>query len=191
MVRRVVLVLIALGLLVTGLVPSGLPRLVFAQDLLPTPVGQLGGRMPLPTVESQFGGPLPQETPTPSQHPLVGTWLLAFTEPGRAPTQVIFRDDGLVSFLDAGGNEGAGVWQPRGEQSGVLAVVVRDGDAASQPGQITMLQGTIDVADPGDAATLVYTAETVNGSADAPERAGPFTARGQRLNGESGIPTPE
>jgi hypothetical protein len=191
MIGRTVFVLMALGLLVSGLGTWGLPRSVSAQDPLPTPEGRLGGRMPLPTAEGQFGGPLPQDTPTPSAHPLVGAWLLAFAEAERAPAQVVFGDDGIVAFLDTGGNEGAGVWQPHGEQSGILAVVVPAGTATREPGQITMLQGTIDVASPGDTATLFYMVETVNGSPDAPERAGPFTAMGQRLNGEPRVPTPE
>ena len=51
----------------------------------------------------------PQDTPTPSGHPLVGAWLLTFTEPNRAPAQVVFGDDDLVTLIDAAGNRGAGV----------------------------------------------------------------------------------
>src|SRR5687767_4284161 len=46
-----VLVLLTLALLVSVLVACGLPRPAAAQDLLPAPVGQLGGREPLPTAE--------------------------------------------------------------------------------------------------------------------------------------------
>jgi hypothetical protein len=146
-------------------------------------VGQLGGREPLPTAEGRLGGSLPQDTPEPSRHPLVGTWLLAFTEPDHAPAQVIFGDDGLVTVIDAVGNRGAGVWMPRGQQSGIMVVVVRGDDASGQPGQITIVQGTIAVDAAGDAATLAYTIEPADGADAAPKRTGPFTAKGQRLPG--------
>jgi hypothetical protein len=191
MLGRVGVLLLALALLASGLVACGLPRPVAAQDLLPTPEGQLGGRMPLPTAEGSFGDTRPQPTSTPSEHPLVGAWLLSFAEPERAPAQAVFADDGLVTFIDAMGERGVGVWQPRGAQSGVLAVVVRRGDTLGRPGQIMMLQGTIDVSVPGDTATLVYMAEPVDGSEAPAERAGPFTATGQRLREEPGAPTPE
>jgi hypothetical protein len=74
-----------------------------------------------------------------------------------------------------------------------MAVVVRAVAASGQPAQMTMLQGTIEVGTPGDAATLVYeyTVETVDGAGDAAERAGPFTARGQRVDEQLIVPTPE
>ena len=87
-------------------------------------------------------------------------------------------------FTDAGGNQGAGVWIPRGEQSGVIAVAVRESDASNQPRPITTLQGQIDVGAAGDVAMLSYTVETVDGSEAAAEPTGPFTAVGQRVSGE-------
>jgi hypothetical protein len=52
---------------------------------------------------------------------------------------------------------------------------------------MTMLQGSIEVGATGDAATLqcrfTYTVETVDGSETTAERAGPFTASGQRVDG--------
>ena len=181
MIRLFVLVLMVVALLVSLLIAFGLPRSVAAQDPLPTPVGQLGGRMPLPTAEDQLRGSLPQNTPTPSGHPLVGAWLLTFVEPDQAPAQAVFGDDGIVTFVDAVGNRGAGVWVPSGQESGVMAVVVSAVDASGRPPQITMLQGSIDVGTPGDVATLLYTVETVDGSEVTSEKAGPFTARGQRV----------
>jgi hypothetical protein len=181
MIGRVVLVLMVVALL-SSLITNDLPRSVSAQDFLPTPVGQLGGRMPLPTAEGLLGGSLPQNTPTPSRHPLVGTWLLTFSQPDREPAQAEFGADGLVTFIDALGNRGAGVWMPSGQQSGVVAVVVREDDESGQPPQITMLQGPIDVETPGDVATLDYTVETVEGAGATAEPAGPFTAMGHRVD---------
>jgi len=124
------------------------------------------------------------ETPEPPHHPLVGTWLLAFTEGDQAPAQVVFEDDGFVMFTQTGGNRGAGVWIPHGEQSGVLAVAVRAEDAANQRRPITVLQGQFDLGTSRDVATVRYTIETVDGSGAATERAGPFTAVGERVRGE-------
>lgn len=191
MIGRFVLVLMVVALLVSVLIAFGLPSAASAQDPLPTPVGQLGGRMPLPTAESLLGGALPQNTPAPSGHPLVGAWLLTFPEPDQAAAQAVFGDDGLVTFVDAVGNRGAGVWMPNGQQSGVMAVVIRAVDASGRSPQITMLQGPIGVGTPGDTATLLYTVETVDGSGATPERAGPFTARGQRVDEQLVVPTPE
>jgi hypothetical protein len=147
--------------------------------------------MPLPTAEGRLGGSLPQNTPAPSGHPLVGAWLLTFTEPNRAPAQVVFGDDDLVTFIDATGNRGAGVWMPSGQQSGAVAVVVRVDDASRQIPQITMLQGSIEVGASGDGVTLVYTIETVDGSAATAQTAGPFTARGDRVDEQLIVPTSE
>ena len=184
MISRFVLLLTLGALLVSLLLALELPRPVVAQDPFPTPVGQLGGLVPLPTAEGHLAGSLPQNTPVPAHHPLVGTWLLTFAEGDLAPAQMEFGDDGFVLFTDAGGNRGAGVWVPRGEQSGVLSVAVRQADASDRPGQITALQGPIDVGSSGDVATLRYTIEIVDESGATAERAGPFTATGQRVAGE-------
>jgi hypothetical protein len=192
MVGRVALMLTLVALLVGLLVAFGPPQDVSAQDPMPTPVGQLGGPMPLPTAPMLPGAPPPQDTPTPApaHHPLVGTWRLAFAEGDQAPAQVVFGDDGFVLFTDAGGNQGAGVWIPRGERSALLAVAVREADSSDQPRLITMLQGPIEVERSGDMATLSYTIETVAGSGTPAEQAGPFTATGQRVAGKRGVPTP-
>jgi hypothetical protein len=182
MIGRFLVVLLVVALLMSLFIAFGLPGFVLAQDPLPTPEGRLGGRMPLPTAESLLGGAQGQNTPSPAGHPLVGTWLLTFAEPDRAPAQVMLGDDGLVSFVDAAGQSGAGVWMPSGQQSGILAVVVRSADASGREPPITMLQGPIKVGMPGDAATLDYTVESVDGSEATAERAGPFTATGQRVD---------
>src|SRR5215213_11917501 len=105
MIGRIVLVLTLLALLASVLFAFGPPRSASAQDPWPTPVGQLGGPMPLPTAEGLLGGSLPENTPAPARHPLVGTWLLAFAERDQSPAQVVFGDDGFVLFTDAGGNQ--------------------------------------------------------------------------------------
>ena len=191
MTGRFVLVLMIVALLVSLLMTFGMPRPVSAQDPRPTPVGQLGGREPLPTAEGLDGGAQPQQTPTPSDHPLLGAWLLTFAELDQAPAQVLFGDDGLVTFIDAVGNRGAGVWMPSGPQSGIVAVVVRGGDASGGTASITMLQGPIEVGTPGDTATLRYTLVPVEGSGTTSERTGPFTARGQRVDAQLIVPTPD
>ena len=174
----------AVALLASLIIAFGLPRPASAQDPLPTPEGRLGGRMPLPTAENPLGGALPQNTPTPAGHQLVGAWLLTFTEPDRAPAQVVLGDDGSVTVVDAAGKRGAGVWMPTGQQSGILAFVAPAVGGSGGTPQITMLQGRIELGTPGDAATLLctYTVETVDGSETTVERAGPFTARGQRID---------
>jgi hypothetical protein len=184
MIGRFIVVLMAVALLVSLFIAFGLPRPASAQDPLPTPEGRLGGRMPLPTAENPLGGALPQNTPAPAGHPLFGAWLLTFAEPDRVPAQVVLGDDGLVTFTDAAGNRGSGVWMPSGQQSGILALVAPAVDRSAGSPQITLLQGRIEVGAPGDATTLLctYTVETVDGSETTAERAGPFTARGQRID---------
>jgi hypothetical protein len=184
MTGRFSLALVAGALLASLSIVIGLPRPMSAQDLFPTPEGRLGGRMPLPTAEGVPSGSLPENTPVPSGHPLAGAWLLTFAEPDRAPAQVVLGDDGLVTFTDAAGNRGSGVWMPSGQQSGILALVAPAVDRSAGSPQITLLQGRIEVGAPGDATTLLctYTVETVDGSETTAERAGPFTARGQRID---------
>ena len=184
MITRFVLVLVLVALPVSLLLAFTSLRHVSAQDPLPTPVGQLGGLMPLPTAPAPLGGSLPQETPEPSRHPLVGTWQLTFTEGDQTPAEVVFGDDGFVLFTDRAGNRGAGVWIPRGERGGVLAVSVRADDASSQRRPIMMLQAQIDVDTSGDLATARYTVEMVDEAGAAQERTGPFTAVGQKVSGE-------
>ena len=65
------------------------------------------------------------------------------------------------------------------------------GHCADQPRPITLLQGPIEVGTTGDMATLRYTIETVEGSGAAAERTGPFTATGQRVGEQAGVPTPD
>jgi hypothetical protein len=190
MIGRFILVLTLVALLVSLVLSFGPPRPLAAQDLLPTPVGHLGGPMPLPTAPGLISGSLLQNTPVPAGHPLFGTWLLAF-ERDLAPAQVVFSEDGLVMFTDALGNRGSGAWIPGGELSGVLAVVVREVDESDRPQQITILQGRIDVDTSGDAATLAYTIETVEESGATANRSGPFTAAGQRVGAGVEVPTAE
>jgi hypothetical protein len=193
MIGRCGLALMVGALLVSLHIAFGMPRPMFAQDLFPTPEGRLGGRMPLPTAESLPGGSLPQDTPAPSGHALVGAWLFTFAEPDRAPAQVMFGDDGIVSFIDADGDLGTGGWVPSEEQSGILAIVVREADESDRPPQITILQGPIEIGMSGDAVTLSfkYTVETLDESGAASEPAGPFTATGRRADEQLIVPTPE
>jgi len=184
MIGRYGLALIAGALLVSFAIPFGMPRPMSAQDLFPTPEGRLGGRMPLPTGEAVPAESLPEDTPAPSGHPLVGEWLLDFAETDRAPAQVEFNEDGSVTLFDAHGNRGAGVWMSSDPQSGVLALTVREADESDRPQQIAILQGPVEVGTAGDAGTLnfTYTVETVDGSGAHSESAGPFTAMGQRAD---------
>ena len=193
MTSRLGLALVAGALLASLFIVFGLLRPMAAQDLFPTPEGRLGGRMPLPTAEGLPSGSLPQNTPAPSGHSLAGAWLLTFAEPDKAPAQAVLGDDGMVTFIDADGNRGAGVWIPSGQQSGVLTVVVRAADASDRPPEMTILRGPIEVETPGDAATLnfTYTVETVDQSGAASEPAGPFTATGRPADEQLIVPTPE
>ena len=185
--------LAASTLLVILFIVFGTSRLMSAQDLFPTPEGRLGGRMPLPTAESLPSGPLPRDTPAPSGHSVAGAWLLTFAGPDQAPAQALLGDDGMVTFIDADGNRGAGIWIPNGQQGGVLAIVVQGKDASDRPREMTILRGPIEVETLGDAVTLSfdYTVETVDESGAASEPAGPFTATGQRATEQLIVPTPD
>jgi hypothetical protein len=193
MTGRFSLALVAGALLASLSIVIGLPRPMSAQDLFPTPEGRLGGRMPLPTAEGVPSGSLPENTPVPSGHPLAGAWLLTFAESDQSPAQALLGDDGLVAFINADGNRGAGVWMPSGQQSGVLVVVVRAADASDRPHEVTILRGPIEAETPGDAVTLNfdYTVETVDQSGAASEPTGPFTATGQRASEQLIVPTPQ
>jgi hypothetical protein len=193
MTGRLGLALVAGALLVCLLVVFGLARPMSAQDLFPTPEGRLGGRMPLPTAEILPSSSLPQDTPVAPDHSLAGAWLFTFSEPDQAPAQAVLGDDGIVTFIDADGNRGAGVWMPSGQQGGVLVIVVQGADTPDRPGEVTILRGAIEVETLGDAVTLdfSYTVETVDESAAASEPAGPFTATGQRATELLIVPTPD
>ncbi len=193
MTNRLGLALVTGTLLVSLFIVFGPSRPMSAQDLFPTPEGRLGGRMPLPTAEVLPSGSLPQDTPAPSAHSLAGAWLLAFAEPDQTPAQVVLGDDSLVTFIDADGNPGAGVWTPRAEQDGVLAIVVQKAHTSDRPHEMAILRGPIAVETAGDVVTLNfdYTVETVDESGAASEPAGPFTATGQRADAQLIIPTPE
>jgi hypothetical protein len=193
MTGRLGLALVAGALLVSLFIVFGPSRLMSAQDLFPTPEGRLGGRMPLPTAEILPSDSPPQDTPAASGHSLAGAWLLTFSEPDQAPAQAVLGDDGIVTFIDADGNRGAGVWMPNGQQGGVLVIVVHGADTPDRPHGVTILRGPIEVETSGDAVTLnfSYTVETVDESAAASEPAGPFTATGQRATEQLIVPTPD
>ena len=193
MTGRCSLALVAGALLVSLFISFGPARPISAQDLFPTPEGRLGGRMPLPTAEGLPGDALPQDTPAPSGHPLAGAWLFTFAEPDQAAAQAVFGDDGMVTFVDADANRGAGVWMPSGPQSGVLTIAIQGADASGRPHEITILRGPIAVETLGDAVTMnvEYTVETVDESGAASEPAGPFTATGQRADEQLIVPTPD
>ena len=193
MTGRCGLALGAGALLVSLFIAFSLVRPISAQDLFPTPEGRLGGRMPLPTAEGLPSGPLPQDTPTPSGHPLAGAWLLTFAEPEQAPAQVLLGDDGMVAYIDVDGTRGAGVWMPSGPQSGILVISVREADASDRPHAIAILRGSTEVETSGEAGTLKfdYSVETVDESGAASEPAGPFTATGQRADEQLIVPTPD
>src|SRR5215213_1613269 len=100
MIGRFILVLTFVALLVSLLLSFGSPRPLAAQDLLPTPVGHLGGPVPLPTAPGLIGDSPLQNTPVPAGHLLVGTWLLAF-EGDLAPAEVVFRSEEHTSELQS------------------------------------------------------------------------------------------
>ena len=191
MTGRFGLALVTGALLASLFIAFGLPRHMLAQDLFPTPEGRLGGRMPLPTAEGVPSGSVPQNTPAPSGQPLAGAWLMTFAESDQAPAQAVLGDDGMVTFVDADGNRGAGVWMPSGQQSGVLTIATQGAGASDRPHEITILRGPIEVETLGDAVLLnfTYTLETVDESGAASEPAGPFTATGQRADEQLIIPT--
>jgi hypothetical protein len=182
MIARVVLMLTIGALLASLLGALRLPPPSAAQDLVPTPVGRLGGREPLPTAEGMPGAPLPSPTSAPAGHLLLGAWLLTFAEADRPAAELAIREDGLVEVIDGEGNRGAGVWMASGQRLGVLAVAIQTVDAAERSPRITLLQGTIAVGTRDDAATLDYTIVTVDASGAPAEPAGPFLATAQRVS---------
>jgi hypothetical protein len=193
MIGRFGALLIAGALLVSLFIAFGPARPLSAQDLFPTPEGRLGGRMPLPTVEGLPSGSLPENTPEPSDQPLAGAWLLTFAEADQAPAQAVLGDDGMVTYIDADGNRGVGVWKPSGAQSGALVIVVGEANSPDQPNELTILRGPIEIQTTGDTVTLDfrYTLEAVDESGAAAEPAGPFTATGQRADEQLIVPTPD
>jgi hypothetical protein len=177
MSARIVLSLVAAALLAAVLGASRLP-LAIAQDLLPTPAGQLGGREGLPTAVGAPTEPLPSPTPAPDEHLLVGAWSLAFADEDRA--RLDLAADGLAGFVDGDGARGAGVWVASGPGRGVVAVSIRAADAPAGEAGIALLQGTI-ATGPGDGALMLeYTTVPVDGSGTPAAPAGPFRATGQR-----------
>jgi hypothetical protein len=173
---------LALVVLLAGLLgTSGLPS-VAAQDELPTPVGQLGGREPLPTAAGATTEPPPSQTPAPADHPLAGGWALTFPNEDRAPAHLVLAADRLAGFVDGDGARGAGAWAETGPRRGLLAVAIRVADAPAGEAGITVLQGTIALEPGDDVAMLEYTTAPVAGSGTPGGPAGPFRATGQRAD---------
>ena len=180
MIARISFALVALALLAHIFDAPRLP-LAAAQDVLPTPVGHLGGREPLPTAPGVPIEPLPSATPSAPDPALVGVWLLTFADAERAPAQLVLDRDGMAAFVDGEGNRGAGVWVASGPRRGVLAVAMHAADrAATSPG-ITVLQGALEIAEGEDAAALEYTLMMVDASGAPAERSGPFLADARRV----------
>jgi hypothetical protein len=177
MSARIASSLVAVALLAGVLGATRLPPAI-AQDLLPTPAGQLGGREDLPTAVIAPTEPSP--TPAPDDHPLVGAWSLAFVDEDRAPARLVLAADGLAGFADGDGHRGAGVWAANGPGQGIVAVTVRAADAPLGEAGIALLQGMIAVGPGDDAAALEYTTAAVDGSGTPAEPAGPFEATGRR-----------
>ena len=176
---RIALSLVVVALLAGVLGASKLP-LAIAQDLVPTPAGQLGGREDLPTAVGVPTEPPPSPTPAPGEHPLAGAWLLEFADEDRVPARLVLAADGLAGFVDGDGNRGAGVWVASGPGQGIVAVSIRAADAPAGEAGIALLQGTI-AAGPGeDAVMLEYTTEALDEAGVPAVPAGPFQATGQR-----------
>ena len=116
----------------------------------------------------------------PDDHPLVGTWTLAFAEEERAPARLVLAVDGLAGFVDGDGNRGAGVWVASEPGHGIVAVSMRAADAPAGKAGIALLQGTIAVGPGGDALMLEYTTAAVDGAGTLAAPTGPFRATGQR-----------
>jgi hypothetical protein len=178
MLARLMLGLIALVLLGTllGAVHRAPPT--SAYEPLPTPVGQLGGREPLPTAVGMPTPPSSVPPPASGDHRLVGAWSLVVPE--AAPARLVLSADGLAGFVDGAGHRGAGVWVPRGSQRGDVVVAVRSaGLSAESP--ITLLQGTILLGPGPDAVTLEYRTAPVAGPGTPAAPTGPFHATGRRV----------
>jgi hypothetical protein len=178
MSARIASSLVAVALLAGVLGASRLLPAI-AQDLLPTPAGQLGGREDLPTAVGAPTEP-PSPTPAPDGHPLVGAWSLEFADEDRAPARLVLAADGLAGFADGDGNRGAGVWVASRPGQGIVAVSIRETDAPAGEAGIALLQGTIAAGPGDDAIMLEYTTAPIDGAGIPAEPAGPFRATGQR-----------
>jgi hypothetical protein len=174
--------LLALVVLLAGICDAWRLPSATAQDVLPTPVGQLGGREPLPSAVGASIAPPTSPTPAPADHSLVGAWSLTFPDEDRAPARLVLATDRLVGFVDGGVARGSGAWAETGPARGVLAVAIRAMDAPARDSGITVLQGTIALGPGDDMATLEYTTSRIDESGTPAALAGPFRATGQRAD---------
>jgi hypothetical protein len=85
-------------------------------------------------------------------HPLVGTWIVDRSpdDPTEQPTTNILTPDGALIDSTVGA---AGVWEATGERTGNMTLVVI---FVEEGGGYALVNGTIEVDETGDTATVVY-----------------------------------
>jgi len=156
--RRTLLILGALGLavaLVAPFAPTG------AQDVLRTPVGQLGGRVPLGT-EAPAGSE-PGTTPTPDDARFVGAWVVRFGD-GTEPELVELAADGTVrqtALLDTTNAVPArGAWVASGRSAAFSTVRLRVEPAGF--GGTVLVSGTLTLGADGATVRGAFTELTVD-----------------------------
>ncbi len=88
-------------------------------------------------------------------HPIVGTWIVNDLGPGASPSLTSFTSEGIVTDVEADGGVGLGVWQPTGERTAALTMVVplTDGEFYAT----VQINVTVSIDASGDSGTADYT----------------------------------
>jgi hypothetical protein len=111
-----------------------------------------------------------------SVHPLVGTWKVRFPdEPGDGFNLNAYTADGIVLQASAA-RPGQGVWEPTGERSAAMTLVILLGDS------VVMVRGDIAVDAGGVRFTGSFTTERL---ADGLGEKGPLGVVGERVTVEA------
>jgi hypothetical protein len=137
-----------------------------------------GGILPLRAVGAQ------EATPTArTGHPLVGAWVL---DPDQAhPTNpqqlLVFTADGLCFGAAYGGRTTAGVWEATGPRTATITLHVTASNQTVSFVGLTVLRGTVEVAEDGLSFTAPYTLEVVAADGTRSGEHGVTTARGVRI----------
>jgi hypothetical protein len=163
-----------------GLAPvlEGLPDQVLLTSFLQSQIDDLQVRVG--TLEESIATVV-----APSDHLLVGTWVVADETADGVPGLVIFAAEGTVVVVTPGGGMGIGAWAPTGPRT-AIAVWLLPGTERDRAGNVTAQRSEITIDTTGATVMLAYEVLQVTARGGVAER-GHGSITGVRIS----IPTPE
>ncbi len=125
----------------------------------------------------------PQSGLNPTNHPLVGSWIIIPNVPDATPSLYTFASDGtVVSSNVVGGRHGA--WTATGDQTAALTALGLATTEGNAFAGATRVRAEAEVDATGNSLNVIFVIEgmTVDGTVQV--TTGPFTAQGTRITVE-------